>query len=312
MQAPGFRMVTFSVMATRGHQSGRRGIAAHPDAAPWERRREVCLRYLQQGGFDVIGLKHCHLAPGSPRCAVSFLLAGLNREGDRYGCLNAVVRQAPDDPPQGDSLAILYDRRIWELDAARSGEVWHRTAAPEGQPGGHGTLFNFAALRRIVRQDGLRPSRLHVYNIRMRDKHSRALDLYRALCFGEILAHMQAQDAPDTPAVLLCDTNCKVVDSIADRLIRGLPAWVAGLELRPQMALQDSYLALHPDAHGRVRTQHNFVDPGSIAGTERNNRILFCGDLEVTSAAISPYSEDGVWPSYHYPVEAGFRSTSVA
>jgi hypothetical protein len=222
--------------------------------------------------------------------------------------LNAVVRSTPESPQQGDTLAILYDRDIWEMDTDRSGEVWHQTPPPpEGQPGGHGHLYNFAVFNRLTPDDGIRPRRIHVYNTRMRDKHSKLVDLYRAFCFGEVLEHMQKNAEPDTPVVLLCDTNCKVVNSIADRLIRGLHAKYKGLELRPQLMLKDSYLMLHPDAHGAVRTQHNFVSPGAIEGKERNNRVLFHGGLETTSAAISTYSENGQWPSYHYPVEAGFR-----
>jgi hypothetical protein len=32
---------------------GRKGISAHPSAAPWEQRREICLRYMQQGGLTL-------------------------------------------------------------------------------------------------------------------------------------------------------------------------------------------------------------------------------------------------------------------
>jgi len=302
-----FRAVTFSVMATRGHQAGRKGIAAHPSAAPWERRRNICLRYMKQGGVDFIGLKHCYFSKNSSRSALDFFLDGLNSDNQDYGCFNAVLRPSPGDSHRGDSLPIIYNKRLWEIDTSLSGEVWHKAPIPEAQPGGHGHLFNYAVFRRIIPDDTIRPHLLRVYNIRMRDKHTYSLDIYRALCFGEILEHIHEFSHLRIPAVLLCDTNCKVVGSIADKLIQGLPVSCKGINLSPKIVLRDSYLELHPDAHGKVRTQHNFVSPGSIEGDERNNRILLCGNLEVVDAIISLYQEDGCWPSYHYPVEVGLR-----
>lgn len=308
--AQGFGTVSFSVMATVSHQQGRKGISAHPRATPWPERRQLVLRYLAQRGFDFIGLKHCHLSRNSEHCALSYFEDGLNRDAARYGSLDAVVRPGPEHPEKGDTLSILYASDIWEVDQGRSGPVWHRTPPPAGQPGGHGNVFNFGAFRRIAPADGIRPDRLNIYNVRMRDKHTEALDLYRAFCLGEILAHMQENTDPATAVILLCDTNCKVPGSIADRLFLGQIASCPGLELRPVLTLQDSYLDLNPDAHGRVRTQHNYISPGSIKGTERNNRVLYHGALETTGAEISTWSENGSWPSYHYPVEGWFRTVA--
>jgi hypothetical protein len=307
-----FGAVTFSAMAIRSHQLGQKGISAHRLAAPWSERRDLCVRYMAQGGFDFIGLKHVHLDPGKPDCALSYFLDGLNAADARYGTLNAVVRPTPDAPARGDTLSILYRKDIWTLEANRSGPVWTTTPVPANEPGGGGNVFNFAALQRRIAADGIRPERLHVYNIRLRDKDSPALDIYRALCLGEIIEHMTANAEAGVPAILLCDTNCKTVGSLTDRLLLGRDGRLPGLTVQPQQQLQDSYLKIHPDAHGKVRTQHNFVSPGDISGSERNNRVLYMGGLDVGAATISTWSgEGGRWPSYHYPVEAWFRRASA-
>jgi len=306
----GFGTVTFSIMATRTQQRSDTGIGAHPLAPPWEVRRELLTQYLTGRGFDFAGLKHCQLERGSQDSALHQIFKAVNRDAAVYGKLDAVIRTRPEDPEKGDTLSILYRKDRWRLLADRSGPVWHSVAPPENQPGSRGNVFNFAVFDRRGRTDGIRPQRLHLYNIRMRDKASDALELYRAFCLGEILSHMQQHAEPDVPAVLLCDTNCKVAGSIADRLFLGQDAEMPGLTLSPSLRLRDSYLDLHPDAHGKVRTQHNYVDPGRISGNERNNRVLYHGALQVTDAEISTWPGDATrMPSYHYPVESWFRHT---
>lgn len=315
---PAFGAVTFSAFATLSHQRQGKGISGHPLALPWSRRREVCVSYMARGGhlggFDFIGLKHCHLQRGRDVCALSAFHAGLNATGQPFGTIDAVIRPTLDAPEKGDTLSILFRKDIWAPDLETSGPVWHQAVPPADQPGSHGYLFNQAAFRRIGPADGVRPDLLHVYNIRMRDKHSPALDLYRAMCFGEICAHIAENVAPGVPVVLLCDTNAKVPNSPADRLLRGKNATLPGLSLRPRLILNDSYLDMHPTANDKVRTQHNFVSPGKITGKGRNNRVLHNGDqggLETVDSVISTWSDpqDGGWPSYHYPVEAWFRTT---
>lgn len=318
MTGSAFGVVTFSAFATLSHQRPGKGISGHALALPWEQRQDVCLHYMAEGGahggFDFIGLKHCHLHRGSKSCALSAFHSGLNRLGLPFGTLDAVIRPTPDAPEKGDTLSILFRKDIWEPDLAVSGPVWHTAVPPQDQPGSHGYMFNQAAFHRIGPADGVRPAMLHVYNIRMRDKNSPALDLYRALCFGEICDHIAQNVAPGVPVILLCDTNAKVPNSPADRLLRGKNATLPGLSLRPRLILNDSYLDLNPDANAKVRTQHNFVSPGKIAGKGRNNRVLHnaeTGGLETTDCVISTWSDprNGGWPSYHYPVEAWLRTT---
>lgn len=301
----GFRVVSFSCMATSGHQRGT-GVGRNPAAAPWSRRREIVTRYLLSGGFDFIGLQHCHYARGAERCAVSYFNSALNCAQRRYGMSFSVVPRPDKDPETGDSLVTFHDQDHWEVDTDRTTAVPLTTVPPVDQDGGGGTVAHFGVYYRRADVDPLRPSEIHVYTIRLRNRESVALDVYRALCLSEILAHRATHRRPDVPAIFLCDTNCKDADSVTDRLLRGLSASLHGLELTPQVKLQDSLLVLQPEAHGRIRTQHNFVEPGEIAGKQRNDRVLFDGRLEVLDAGLSTYNEDGAWPSYHYPVEAAF------
>ena len=116
-----------------------------------------------------------------------------------------------------------------------------------------------------------------------------------ALASREICAHIAENVAPGVPVVLLCDTNAKVPNSPADRLLRGKNATLPGLSLRPRLILNDSYLDMHPTANDKVRTQHNFVSPGKITGKGRNNRVLHNGDQGGLETLLGQSEASKLW-----------------
>ncbi|MEA5446504.1 hypothetical protein VCB98_11815 [Gammaproteobacteria bacterium AB-CW1] len=289
---------TFSAMATKRQQDGDMVLCGSPGDPGWKKRREITARFLAAKAYDFFGLQHCYLDPGKPTDAAGWFERRLREKGVDYGVINRAHGKRPD---RGDSTPLFYRKDRWRLDESDSGSVAYRCPAPDrSEPGGGGTLFIYGLFHEV--EPG--GESVYVYNFRLRDQHTKRNDEYRAECLRELFAHIADRQHPEAPVILLGDTNCKKPGSKADKLLLGRSPFSDDVDgVRPK----DAYLAVHPNAHGKVTTQHNFKQAGSIEGSERNDRVLFFGELEVMNSEILTVNENGQYPSYHYPVEAVFR-----
>lgn len=304
------KVLSLSAMATKRKQQDLDGKAGKPGEPGWMRRREIVVNILADGAYDFFGLQHCYASPSHRFDAVGYFGKALADRGLEYGVINRVVG---DDPREGDSTPLYFRRDRWELDDEEHGDVWFKTPAPSKEAlGGGGLLFVFGLFHERG-LDGSRTGRaLYVYNVRLRNKLTDELDIYRARCFLEIAGSIAARKKQDVPVVLMGDTNDKLVDSITDRLMRGQPVELDGAMLKLPVELQDTLLVLHPEMHGKVRTQHDFKRPGKLKGSDRNSRIFCTTGLDVIQAQILTTNENGMFPSYHYPVVAtiGYSDSS--
>ena len=292
------RVCTFSAMATRRQQDGGMRMCGRPGDPGWRQRREITANLIADNRYDFVGLQHCHTDNDQSLDAAGWFQDRLREKGLDYGVINRAHGERPD---RGDSTPLYYRMDRWLLDPADSGAVYYKTPAPPAsEPGGGGRLFVFG---RFVDKEGGGRS-VYVYNIRLRDQHTRRNDRYRAACIRELLDHIASRKESRAPVIVLGDTNCKRVGTEADKLLLGeLTTREANGALH---TLADAYLSVHPGSHGKVTTQHNFVEPGKITGSERNDRILYAGMLTVRSAEILTVNDAGNFPSYHYPVAAEF------
>jgi|GEM_PF-2954666 len=294
---PGIVACTFSAMASRRQQDGEMRMCGKPGDPGWAHRREITARLIADRSYDFVGLQHCHMDTDPKLDAAGWFQARLLEKGLNYGVINRAHGKNPD---RGDSTPLYYRRSRWELVDNDYGAVHYRThQPPASEPGGGGRLFIYGRFR----EKGNGNRSVYVYNIRLRDQHTALNDRYRAACIRELLNHIASREDSQAPVIVLGDTNCKRVGTEADRLLMGQ---TSEGEEESLPTLNDAYVAVHPGSHGTVKTQHNFTDPGSIAGSERNDRILFAGALSVHSAEILTFNENGGFPSYHYPVEARF------
>lgn len=299
------KVLTLSAMATKHKQLDRDANAGKPGEPGWARRREITTNILADGAYDFIGLQHCYASRSERFDAVGYFQRSLAERALSYGVINRVTGK---DPEEGDSTPLYYRQDRWAVDESESGHVWFKTPAPSADaPGGGGLLFVFGLFRELNVDGSSSGREIYVYNVRLRNKHTDELDVYRARCFTEMTDHIAARSKPHVPVVLMGDTNDKLPGSRADRIMSAQVVDVEGVCLQSSVLLTDALIHCFPDVRGKVRTQHDFKRPGRIKGTARNSRIFCSEGLAVQSARIVTDNENGMFPSYHYPVTASFE-----
>lgn len=298
------RTLSFSVMASKSQQQDRMGLAGLPGEPGWKVRRHITMDLLVEGRYDFVGLQHCHTDRDEEYDAVGFFQTRLAERGLDYGVIN---RGGKRNSQNGDSTPLFYRRDRWQPDPDDHGFTWFDVPEPADQPGSGGLLFVHGVFHE--RNDDGDPTgrRIFVCNTRLRDKHTDVLDVYRLHCLSVLFAAVQKRLDAGLPVIVLGDTNCKAVDSLSDRYMRGQDVMVGhGERCHAHPAIRDALLTLHPELHGNIRTQHNFAHPGRIRGHERNTRIFYGGGMAARSAGLLTFNRDGNYPSYHYPLEAEF------
>lgn len=300
---PDIRVMTFSAMATKRQQQDLMKLAGKPGEPGWKVRRFITVDMIEQGQYDFFGLQHCHTDTKPEYNAVGFFQSTLLERGIDYGVLN---HSGKSNPQIGDSTPLFYRRDRWRPVEGDQGMTWFDVPVPEDQPGGGGLFYIYCLFNELNEAGEQTGRQIFVCNVRLRDKHTDVLDLYRLRCLAILFKEVERRRSQGLPVIVLADTNCKVVDSLSDRFMRGQAVSEAGETFPAYPEIFDALLSLHPEMHGTVRTQHNFKKPGNISGSERNDRIFFSGPLAVQTAEIVTFNKDGNFPSYHYPIAASF------
>lgn len=235
----------------------------------WERRRELVLATLRDGG-DVLGLQE----------AMPFQVAEITAALPGFA-VESRTREV--DPAAGEACPILWRSERFDADPADRGTFW-LSESPEtaGSRSWDAALPRVATFVRLVdRADG---RGFYVFNTHLDHRGPKARE-ESARLLGRRIAERKR---PDEPVILLGDFN----DGPDSPAIRSLAA--AGLV--------DAWRAANPAA-AETGTFNGWKDS---VGPERIDFVLATAGLVPMSAAIDARRPDGRWPSDHLPVRASF------
>lgn len=235
----------------------------------WERRRELVLGVLRDGG-DVLGLQEAlpfqvqEIAAALPGFAVE-------------------SRTREKDPVEGEACPIFWRTERFEADPTDRGTFW-LSEAPQtpGSRSWDAALPRIATFVRLVdRADG---RGLYVFNTHLDHRGETAREESARLLARRIAERKR----PDEPVVLLGDLN----DGPGSVAVRTLVS--AGL--------RDAWR----DANPAAPEAGTFNGWNESPGAERIDFVLATDGLVAMSAEIDTRRPDGRWPSDHLPVRSGF------
>jgi endonuclease/exonuclease/phosphatase family metal-dependent hydrolase len=266
--ADAVRAMTFNI---------RYGTAADEEHA-WPLRRHLTFRAIREFSPTVLGVQE----------ALRFQLDEIARELPGYSEIG-VGRD--DGVEAGEYSAILYDRQRLEL--LDHGTFWlSDTPDVPGSMTWGNRITRLATWARF-RDRAAYGSTFYVFNTHWDHESQPSRERSAAL----ILERIRARAHPDDPVLLMGDFN-------AGEDNPAFQALVARRDPPPgEVRLYDTFRAVHPDA-GRTGTFHAFR--GDRSGP-KIDAILASPQWETLDAAIVLDSEDGLYPSDHFPVTAVVR-----
>lgn len=234
----------------------------------WPLRRNLLFQTIRDFAPDVLGVQE----------ALRFQLDEVVRELPHLGEIGV---GRGDGVEAGEYSAILFDRR--RLDPMDSGTFWLSDT-----PGVPGSMTWGNRYPRVVTwarfRDRARGVVFVVFNTHW-DHESQAAREGSAALVVERMREMRGDD----PVILMGDFNAGEENPAFRVLVEAADA-----------PLYDTFRALHPDARD-TGTHHAFT--GDRSG-EKIDAILASPEWRTLAADIVLYSENGRFPSDHYPVTA--------
>lgn len=252
----------------------RFGTARDGDHA-WPLRRDLAFHVIRDFDPAVLGVQE----------ALRFQLDEIRAQLPHYGEVG-VGRE--DGAEEGEYSAILYDQR--RLDLLDHGTFWlSDTPEVPGSATWGNRITRIATWARFRDRDA--GSTFHVFNTHW-DHESQPARLNSATL---LLDRIRARSFPDDPLLLMGDFNAGE-DNPAFQALLAPPA--------PGHApLYDTFRAVHPDALG-TGTYHAFT--GDRSG-DKIDAILASPHWQTLDADIVRFSQNGIYPSDHFPVTATLR-----
>jgi endonuclease/exonuclease/phosphatase family metal-dependent hydrolase len=254
----------------------RYGTAPDGDDA-WPHRRELVLRVVRDFDPHVLGVQE----------ALKFQLDAIEQELRQYGRIG-VGRD--DGGEAGEYSAILYDRR--RLAPLDQGTFWlSDTPEVPGSTTWGNRITRIATWARFA--DRTSGANFYVFNTHF-DHESQPSRERSALL---VLERIAARPPPAEPIVLMGDFNAGEDN----------PAFQTLLTFRRGASdatrFVDTFRAVHPSVTN-VGTFHGFR---GAAGGAKIDAILVSPEWAALDAAIVRTSENGRYPSDHFPVTATLR-----
>lgn len=243
---------------------------ASDGANSWPLRRHLTFRVISDFAPVVLGVQE----------ALRFQLDELGRELNHYGEIG-VGRD--DGVAAGEYSAILYDRR--RLEVLEQGTFW-LSDTPD-LPGSMTWGNRYARIVTWARfRDSEAGATFHVYNTHWDHESQPA----RERSAGLLLERMAARTAAADPVLVMGDFNAGE-DNAAFRALLTASAGVR---------LYDTFRVLHPNAR-ETGTYHAFLGDRTRS---KIDAILASPEWQTLAAEIVLDSENGVYPSDHFPVTA--------
>ena len=246
----------------------------------WTRRREMVFALLRAENADLIGLQE------ALRFQVDEILAAV----PGYG---AVGVGRDDGKAAGEASTILY--RTARFHVATSGTFWY-SDTPEVPGSKHwgNRITRVATWARLVDRDG---SAFTLYNTHLDHESQPSREKSTAL----LLERIRTRAVPSEPVIVTGDFNAGEANPALHVLVGpGGPAAVAAAGATPPPFI-DTFRALHRDAK-EVGSFSSFTF-GRTSG-EKIDYVLVQPGTKILSAGILRTSENGRYPSDHFPVVA--------
>jgi endonuclease/exonuclease/phosphatase family metal-dependent hydrolase len=247
----------------------RYGTAPDGDNA-WPQRRHLTFRVIRDFTPNILGVQE----------ALRFQLDEIEQELTHYGEIG-VGRD--DGATKGEYSAILYDRR--RLEVLDQGTFWLSDT-----PHTPGSMTWGNKFPRIVTWARFRdrPNAVTFYVFNTHWDHESQPARERSATM--ILERIRARAPPDDPVLLMGDFNAGEDNA----------AFHALLAPAATIRMYDTFRAIHPDAR-ETGTYHAFRGD---RGGAKIDAILASPHWKTLDAAIILTSENGVYPSDHFPVTA--------
>lgn len=242
----------------------------------WSHRRDLVLKTIQEFGPDVLGLQE----------VVAFQADYLRAHLPGYA-FHGVGRE--DGAARGEFVPLMYRQDRFVLED--SGHFWLSET-----PDVPGSISWDSSLTRMVSWVRLRDRQGGSGSIVFANAHFDHRGEQARLESARLIRQRAEAVAAEYPVVLCGDFN-----TTEDR--QPYAILMGGEETNGPKAI-DSYRALHPQRSPDEATFHNWT--GRRAGS-RIDWILTSPHFEVLQAAINYTSEQGRYPSDHYPVQAVVR-----
>ncbi|MDR1385762.1 MAG: endonuclease/exonuclease/phosphatase family protein [Planctomycetaceae bacterium] len=256
----------------------------------WQNRKEQARDVILSGDYDFVGVQECVINPEIEKNQYEYFKSALAENYDVIG----ISRNK--DPNNGESMAIFYHKKRWELDANDTGTFWI-SETPEVR----GSKSWDTAYARTVTWGRFKSKAsgksLYFYNTHL----DHVSELARQNGAVLIVKHILERANKNEPFFLTGDFNCGEA-SPAICYLSGEAAEVAGQKLPKQTLLHDSYRDIFPYA----------PEAGSFHGfsgkpiKEKIDYIFVSPTVKTIQSRIIKTNKDGHYPSDHFPVDAVF------
>jgi endonuclease/exonuclease/phosphatase family metal-dependent hydrolase len=241
----------------------------------WTRRREMLFELLRVENPDLVGLQEAFRFQIEEIMATvpGYAVAGVGRDDGRAG---------------GETSAILF--RTSRLHVAESGTFWFSDTPDTPGTRTWGNRYNrISSWARFIDRDG---SAFYHYNLHLDHESQPSREKSVAL----LLERIEARAFPAEPVVVTGDFNVGEDNPALHHLV-GAP----GARAAAGPALVDTFRLIHPD-QTEVGTFTGFTF-GETTGA-KIDYVLVQPGTNVLGAQILRTSQDGRYPSDHFPVTA--------
>jgi endonuclease/exonuclease/phosphatase family metal-dependent hydrolase len=267
-----FRVMTFNI---------RYGTAPDGEDA-WPKRRDQAIRVIKTFAPALLGVQE------ALRAQLDDIEAAMPELGEA-----GVGRD--DGQRAGEYAAILYDRRRVTL--LQQGTFW-LSDTPE-VPGSMTWGNRYPRVATWARfEESARGETFYLFNTHWDHESQEARERGALL----LMQRMSARAAPKDPVLLTGDFNCGDTNPAFKTLTRSFTT-MAGAPV-----LTDTFHAVHPGSDG-LGTYHAFHGK---SGGQKIDFVLASEGWQLIDAEIVRTSENGHYPSDHFPVTAIVKLTGMA
>jgi endonuclease/exonuclease/phosphatase family metal-dependent hydrolase len=263
----------------------------------WQNRKEFLVDVMQSkssGGviYDFIGCQEAVIDPRSKFNQVDYIVSRLLGYDSIWRSREATLNR-------GESMLLLWRRDRWRIDEVDKGTFWlsdtPEVAGSKTDPmAGCTRCVTFGLFHEL--KDGKETGRkIYVANTHYDHLSENA----RQKAAKQIIEWIANRKDQKTPLVFMGDLNCGE-KSPTIKYMKGETMKLDNIELKPQIALIDTFRAANPDA----------VDVGTFNGFRKNtgkekiDYIFVTENLKTISSKIIRTKQNERWASDHCPVEA--------
>jgi glycerophosphoryl diester phosphodiesterase len=256
----------------------------------WQNRKEMARDVILSNDYDFVGVQECVINPHAEKNQYEYFKSALAENYDVIGI------NRNKDPNNGESAAIFYHKKRWELDANETGTFWlSETPDVRGSQSWNTAYSRTATWGRFKNKAS--GKYVYFYNTHL-DHVSESARQNGAVL---IVKHILERADKNEPFFLTGDFNCGETSPVI-RYLSGDVTEIAGQNPSKQTVLHDSYREVFPYTP-QTGTFHGF---SGKAGNEKIDYLFVSPSVKTIQSRIIKTNKDGRYPSDHFPVEASF------